>query len=270
MDRKKSNVELMADDILKKGKSTKRTVLTFLAVLAGPFIAAIIVFSYYIAGYDEIPNYMNWILVTVFIPLIFLSLIIGQYKKLIGAYGETILLLIPTFVWLLPGHSESLRIIATISFIIIMTGVLIYIGSKAIRHIRMRDENKKSTIGQILLRVSFVAATLTSTVVGSIIMVNWGDVSLHLARVHTPTGDISDYTKSAWIIFIAIITIVVALTLVLLGLITNIGRNKRNTFNTENLGFTRAGSSIYNKKKVKKTEFEKTTIINISKKKRKK
>lgn len=254
---------------------------SFALVFAGPFIASMILFIVLKVSGVQPDSWVNWILAAMFIPLILLSLIIAQKRELIGAYGETILLLIPTFVWLLPGHDQSKETMITISFAIIAFGLLVYIGGSLIKYWKVEvDSDKlllKRKLVEVFLRIGFIAAAVTSTLIISIILINWGDFSLHLARVTDPVSklEITDYTSKGWITFISVVTILTALTLVILGLVSgakerfklslkNNSGYKKNSYSKMQ---TRKGKK--ETKKTNKSSLTQSIMMNTKRKKRK-
>lgn len=212
---------------------------SFILVFTGPLLAALTLFIMNMANYDNHDSWVNWLMFAIFTPLILVSLIIGQKRELVGAYGETILLLIPTFVWLLPGHAQAHKTMVIVSFAIVLLGFLVYSSATLLKHHKTKDEDKKHKIANVLLRIGFVGSTVTSTIIIGIILINWADLSLNLADIKDPTtGQIyQDYTATPWIVFISVVTISDALILVMLGLITSMKKSHVKTFNANELGY---------------------------------
>lgn len=254
--------DLTTNIVLKK--KTKPT-LAFSLVFAGPLIATIVLFILSMSGVMHPSNVTNWILAVIFIPLIIISMIIAQKRELIGAYGETILLLIPTFIWLLPGHDESKKWMIYMSFFIIFIGLLIFTFGMLMRYMKEpKNEDameKRKKIVEVLLRIGFIATAVTATLIVSIILINFGDFSLHLSKIKDTRGnDVIDYTNKSWISFIAVITILVALTLVILGLVQGNKSKLKDSYDN--------GMKIKEKEKPiksKKVDVSKTMLIDMKK-----
>ena len=252
------------------GKQKGSWFLLFLGIL--PLIPTTILFALNI--FDEefvIDNiWFNHMMFFIFIPLILFQLFAIQKLGIVGSYGETILLLIPTFIWLLPGHTEAMSLMKLISFVLILIGGFIYAMAMLAKFAKLRKklkaENHDSKIrltGFILIRLSFVLASVVSTLIISILLVNWADYSLHLADTDKP--GVFDYTSSSFITFIAVTTIFVALLLVALGLISNFNKNfkKQNDYSL--------GAAFKKSVKVNKKSFlTKTMIIKVPKRVKKK
>lgn len=202
---------------------------TFFIAFVGPLVSTIILFSLAVSGVSHPASWVNWLMLIIFVPLITASLVIGQKKELVGAYGETILILIPTFVWLLGGHDQAIKYLMIITFAVMAFGVVTYaIGLTR----RNKVDPKGQKVTQILLRLGFVGASVAATVVISIVLLNWADFSMHLAPTsvsHEDGKEIieKDYTATAWIMFIALVTVFDAMLLVVLGLVSNYERAKR-------------------------------------------
>ena len=211
--------------------------LLFLGML--PLIPATILFfmNMFAPSYEAANPWYSHMMLYVFVPIIFFQLFAIQKRELVGSYGETILLLIPTFIWLLPGHSAALIVIRQVSFLIIIIGSVLYTFSMLLRYVRDRVENryknKKKIIsikywGYILLKLAFVLSSVVSTLTISILLINYADFSLDLAGTSDPK--VKDYTSSLFIVFISVVTILVAVFLVTLGLLDkfkiNIAKSK--------------------------------------------
>lgn len=243
---------------------------TFFLVFIGPLIAAFLLFMFSVLGDTKPSSWVNWVLAIVFIPTIILSLIVSQKKELIGSYGETILLLIPTFVWLLPGHVDAKNYIVYAGFAVVVLGLIFIFSASIVSAIRHNTANsKKMKVTEILLRLGFTAVAISSTLIVSIVLINWGDFSLRLADVKQ--GEIiitttQDYTTGPWITFIAAVTIFVALTLVMLGLLTGYKKKYLETINDKDLGVVGA----YTRKPTSDKNIEKTMMINLKKARKKK
>lgn len=260
------NINQLTKDVVvdkKLGFST-----TFALVFTGPVIATIILFVLSITNVIHPDSWINWLLAVIFIPTIILSLIVAQKKELIGSYGETILLLIPTFVWLLPGHDDAKNYIIYSSFGVVAIGLIIYFMAAVVSAIRHKTPNaQKMKLTEVFLRLGFTAIAIASTLIISIILINWGDYSLHLADVKV--GELvltieQDYTAGPWITFIAVVTIFVALTLVMLGLITGYKKKYLETFQDKDLGVV----ATYTKKQQNDKNIEKTMMISLKQNKK--
>lgn len=256
------HIEELTQSILIKKKHAFNW--SFILVFTGPILAASTLFFMSITGHTNPASWVNWFMFLVFVPLILVSLIIGQKRELVGSYGETILLLIPTFVWLLPGHEHALKTMIIMAFIVVVIGFLIYSSANILRHVKHKNDETNKKIANILLRIGFVASTVTSTVIISIILLDWADHSLHIADKKMPNGEIlTDYTVTGWIVFISTVTILDALTLVVLGLITGMKESHMKTFNTQEFGYTKSKKGNTPTKKL--NIVEKTMIIDLKK-----
>lgn len=261
------HIEELTQSILIKKKHPFN--LSFALVFTGPLLTAITLFILNRTGVNEPPVWANWVMFAIFVPLIIVSLIIGQKRELVGAYGETILLLIPTFVWLLPGHEQALNTMIILAFTIVLIGFIIYSSANLLRAIRHQDDDRNRRIANVLLRIGFVASTVTSTVLISIILIDWADHSLHLADKTMGGKIVQDYSVTGWIVFISTVTIIDALMLVILGLISSMKDSHISTFNETEFGYYKDRKG--NKDQTKKIDFvEKTMIIDLKKRNRRK
>ena len=261
------HIEELTQSILIKKKHPFN--LSFALVFTGPLLTAITLFILNRAGVNEPPVWANWVMFAIFVPLIITSLIIGQKRELVGAYGETILLLIPTFVWLLPGHEQALNTMIILAFAIVLIGFIIYSSANILRAVRHQDDDKNRRIANVLLRIGFVASTVTSTVLISIILIDWADHSLHLADKTVGKEVIQDYSVTGWIVFISTVTIIDALMLVILGLISSMKDSHVSTFNETEFGYYKNKKG--NKDETKKVDIvEKTMLIDLKKRNKRK
>ena len=250
------------------GKEKGSWFLLFLGLL--PLIPTTILFVMGLTeeSYMESHPWFNHVMFFIFIPLILFQLFAIQRRGIVGSYGETILLLIPTFIWLLPGHDEAMSLMKLISFIIILLGGVIYtlaMLGKYVKYHRENEHHKARLTGFILIRLSFVFASVVSTLIISILLINWADFSLHLADVTKLGVTTQDYTSSGFITFIAVTTIFIALLLVALGLVSKFNSNFKKQ-NEYSLG------DVFKKKMTnnKKSFVTKTMIIKVPKRMRKK
>ena len=262
------HIEELTQSILIKKKHPFN--LSFALVFTGPLLTAITLFTLDMSGITSPPSWANWLMFAIFVPLIITSLVIGQKRELVGAYGETILLLIPTFVWLLPGHEQALNTMIILAFVIVFVGFIIYSSANILRAVRHKDDEKNRRVANVLLRIGFVASTVTSTVLISIILIDWADHSLHLADYKGPAGEIlQDYSLTGWIVFISTITIIDALMLVILGLISSMKDSHVSTFNESEFGYYKGRKGKEdNKKEV--NIVEKTMLISLKKRNKRK
>lgn len=197
---------------------------TFIGGMLPTLLATFILFiaTEVVGKVEELPSWFNWVMLIVFSITITYSLVIAQRRHLVGAYGETILILIPTFVWLMGGSYEAQTILLYISVALMGVGIVLFAFAWVAK------STKNPEIGlirvQLMIRLSFVATTVTSTIVISLIMLNWADHSVQLdevtkidAHTHLATTE-SDFVSTPWIMFIAIVTILSAVVLVMIGL----------------------------------------------------
>lgn len=250
----KNHIQEITQSILMKKKTSFSW--SFVLVFTGPLLAATILFALFQAGDTNPSSWVNWLIFAIFVPMILVSLVVGQKRQLVGSYGETILLLIPTFVWLLPGNTGTVKMMVTLSFGIVMFGLLIYMIAGLPKYYKFKNENNAHKITQILLRIGFVASTVTSTVIVSVILINWADFSLNLAPEDPKIPN--RYSQSSWIAFISVVTITVALILVTLGLVTGMKKSHANTFTKNEFGF-------HPKKQKDDTRLMKTSLISRKK-----
>ncbi len=193
----------------------------FAFIFAGPALATIILFiTSFVSPIP--PKWLTHAMFYTFVPMIFLSMFLTQKAELTGSYGETILLLIPTFVWLLPGHVAAIKNVQIIALSLILIGALFYVlGLSLVLFKKQSNDKRIRSVTPILLRLTFVASTIVSTLIVSILLINWGDQGMGLAPSSIENMGQADYTSSSWIIFIAVVTILVALSLVFLGLLAS-------------------------------------------------
>lgn len=195
----------------------------FLEAFAPIFLATFISFVAIkiVGGPDNLPNWFNWAMFIIFTVGISFSLVVAQKRHLVGAYGETIVVLIPTYVWLLGGKFIAQEIMLDVSMAVMALGVLFAFGSVLPFYIFKKNRERARWNSQILLRICFVCATTTATFIISLIMLNWADKTMGLAplSVNAETGEpANDYSATTWVIFIALVTIISAAALVMIGL----------------------------------------------------
>lgn len=195
----------------------------FLEAFAPIFLATFISFVAIkiVGGPDNLPNWFNWGMFIVFTLGISFSLVVAQKRHLVGAYGETIVVLIPTYVWLLGGKFIAQEIMLDVSMAVMALGVVFAFGSVLPFYIFRKNRERARWNSQILLRICFVCATTTATFIISLIMLNWADKTMKLAPllVNEETGEpANDYSATTWVIFIALVTIISAAALVMIGL----------------------------------------------------
>ena len=231
-------------------KKRNRYWLIMLIALFVPYLLTGALVALYYFNILNPPIWTQWVMFGTFIPLIILTLIVHQRNKLAGPYGETILILIPTFVWLLGGADSSIKWLVYMSGIIVGTGLVSFIIAMFFK--------KGSFTKQVLVKLALVASAVVSTVTISVVLLNWGDKAVHLA------GEVKkDYASRNWIIFIAVVTVASALLLVFIGLLT--------TF--ENVNIDRTQISFVGRKRRKRLQKKRdhaTQVIQLKKLKKEK
>ncbi len=223
--RMSKHIEQIAQTAIKSKKHFKNS--TFLGGLLPTLLATVILFvaTLAVGGPQFLPSWFNWIMLIVFCLSITYSLIIAQRRHLVGEYGETILILIPTFVWLMGGTFKAQEILLYICLALVVVGSIFY-AFAWLAHSKKNEEIGKIRV-QLVLRLSFVAITVAATVILSLILLNWAFGSMHFQQVIKTdelTGDqeFSDvYTSTPWVVFIAVVTILSAVLLVMIGLTRN-------------------------------------------------
>ena len=246
--------------------------IKLLLVWLAPLVPATILFIANAISIKIFANHLwiNHLLFWFFAPIILWSLFAAQKNNLVGASGETIILLIPTFIWLLPGHSKAISLMITLSFTIIVISVFLYFLSLGLKYAKTKNIKRKKMLSHIFMKMAFVFASVVSTLVISIIFINWGDHSMKWAYVYDNDGQIifdqnkeimKDYTSTSYISFISVTTIMVAILLVSLGLLTSFNKHFKRQ---NNISATQAFFSKFKPKT--KSLIEKTKIIKLPKK----
>lgn len=216
------HIEQIANAAINSKKHFKNS--TFLGGLLPTLLATIILFVATVIahGPEHLPSWFNWIMLIIFCIAITYSLVISQKRHLVGEYGETILILIPTFVWLMGGTFKAQEILLYISLALVLVGSLFYVFAW-MAHSKENEDVGKIRV-QLVLRLAFVAITVAATVILSLILLNWAYGSMEFQKVikeneHTHAEEITDvYTSTPWVMFIAIVTILSAVLLVMIGL----------------------------------------------------
>lgn len=216
------HIEQIANAAINSKKHFKNS--TFLGGLLPTLLATIILFVATVIahGPEHLPSWFNWIMLIIFCIAITYSLVISQKRHLVGEYGETILILIPTFVWLMGGTFKAQEILLYISLALVLVGSLFYVFAW-MAHSKENEDVGKIRV-QLVLRLAFVAITVAATVILSLILLNWAYGSMEFQKVikeneHTHAKEITDvYTSTPWVMFIAIVTILSAVLLVMIGL----------------------------------------------------
>lgn len=249
------HIEHIADAAIKTKKHFKNS--TFIGGLLPTLLATVILFiaTMIAHGPEHLPSWFNWIMLIIFCVSITYSLVISQKRHLVGEYGETILILIPTFVWLMGGTFKAQEILLYISLALVIVGSLFY-AFAWVAHSKNNEEVGKIRV-QLVLRLAFVAVTVAATVILSLILLNWAYGSMHFQRIikedeHTHVvetlNDSEDgYKSTPWVMFIAVVTILSAVLLVMIGL------TRTTTEDAKIVKLKNSLSHLFKKKHVDKT-----------------
>lgn len=198
-------------------------------VYIAPIIAAFVLFiTMFSTQGRSNNNALNQTLFFTLVPMIFASLFLIQKWELIGAYGESILLLIPTFVWLLPASQQAMDLMVSFSFAFALLTIFF-----ACMPLIYRKLNKTSTperkVGTMVIfsKISFMCTSLISTVLVSIIMIHWAEsMGWNYYDGADKIVDGPDLTNPRWIAFISIVTLITALSLIFVGLVSAFEKGK--------------------------------------------
>lgn len=215
--------------IHKDNEDLLKIVLKLILVYIAPIVGTIILFIVNLVLKNQLPpKSLNIIMFYSLVILIFLSLFLIQKWELIGAYGESILLLIPTFVWLLPASRQAIGLMIIFAFVItILTMALAITPVIYAKHNHKHTNEKKMTNMVIFSKLSFMGTSLISTLIVSIIMINWAESMGYANVVDMATDQIElDFTKATWIMFISVVTLFTALSLISIGLISAFEKGK--------------------------------------------
>ncbi len=248
----------------EKRKFNKR----FFLVLIIPWIITIVIFISELMGLSASSGWVNHLFFWLFIPSLFASLILSHRWSLIGGFGDVILLLMPTFIWLLPGHAMAILFLIIAGFGIFVSGLVFYLVAIFLQYTNLSKKNpaKCRMLTLMFYRLAFISASLLSTLVASVILIHWGDTMGFAEKIANGIASI-DYTNVKWITFIAVVTILVALLLVGLGLLSLF------TVSLNDSEILRLGKELdegaYPSSK-KKVNLEKTRMIIVTKKSRRK
>lgn len=250
--------------------------IKLLLVWLAPLVPSLILFIANAINAETFENskWLNQLLFWVFAPIILWSLFAAQKNNLVGTSGEVIILLIPTFIWLLPGHTKALRLMIVLAFSIIIIVATLYFVALGFRWKKLKSEAATKTTAHIFMRIAFVFSSVVSTLVISIILINWADHSMKWGYTYDSNGGVildingkiaKDFAQASYITFISATTIIVAILLVTLGLLTSFNKyfKKQN-----NMSATQA--ILAKIKPKRKTFIEKTKIIKLPKNFRKK
>lgn len=243
------------EDVLSGKRKFNHKILT--SIVIGPILAGLALFIYSSVmdtdGSNALNQTISWILFGIFVPTLILALFSMQKFELVGSYGETIILLIPTFIWLLPTHDEAMWWITITAFIL----AALTFTSLVISLILIKTKNKnlvnRVVSSTLAMRFTFIFASIASTLLISIILIWWGQNSLGLIGVNSKGEAIS--SNKEWIGFIAAITIFVAGTLIALGLFSRFKEMKKT--------YIKKINKIKNSSEV----IQKTQVMNVKKSK---
>ena len=209
------------EDVLTGKRKFNHKILT--AIVLGPILAGLALFIYSAVTNTDSTSTANktisWILFGAFVPTLILALFSMQKFELVGAYGETIILLIPTFIWLLPTHDEAMWWVTITGFALAMMTLVLLIASLILIKVKHTNITRRVLSSTLVMRFTFIFASIAATLLISIVLIWWGQNSLGLLGEKPVTGEVISSNKE-WIAFIAGISIVVAGTLISLGLIS--------------------------------------------------
>ena len=254
----------------------ERFKLKLLFIWLAPLIPSLILFIANAVDPNTFANHkwINQLLFWIFTPIILWSLFAAQKNNLVGFSGETIILLIPTFIWLLPGHEPALRLMISLGFGIILIVAALYFGSLGFRFYKIKNIKVSKILAHIFIRFAFVFASVVSTLVISIILIHWADHSMKFGYTYDNNGGVildtnslplKDFASASYITFIAVTTIIVAILIVNLGLLKSFNKHFKRQNNIS------ATQAIFSKIRPKTKSFlEKTQIIKLSKRLKKK
>ena len=211
-------------DVIDKKRSPNWKVLSI--ILFAPTFATLTLFILHFIPSIQDSNTLYWILFAIFVPTLVGTIFVLQKYDLVGSYGETIILLIPTLIWLLPGSirgdDDGIGIWWTIllAFSSLMIMLVSVAATMWIYKLKKVSRTKKVLSSTLAMRFIFIFASITSTLMISLILIYWGHHSLHLmdAKGVSSLNQQLDTSSTSWILFIIINSIVVAVTLVGLGL----------------------------------------------------
>lgn len=201
---------------VKEGRVKFRFNVVFY-VLAPAFIAMLVPFIYYnLLDVEESRVASNLIFAFTSIPMTF-SLFIMQKYKLLGAYGEVVILLIPTLIWLLPEYPDVMKgaIIVGMAFF----GVSILLLLLTVLFLKRKDVHKAALSSMVVAKIMFLIAGLLTVLAMSITLIHWGDEGMHWL---TPRGSVTKNVKTeSWVIFIVVSAVVSAALLLIEGLFSS-------------------------------------------------
>ena len=142
---------------------------------------------------------------------IFASIIYGHFKGLSKGGIEFIILLIPTFVWLLPEHQMVIDVLmyGTIFIFVIAIGILI--GS--IVYLKKQSNYRKAVINSsTLLRISFLFIILVNSFAITFLTIDWGN-----EVIGDWWNDANAKMPSSWVFLIMGITVFIIMTIIFIS-----------------------------------------------------
>lgn len=220
------------EDVLTGKRKFNHKILT--AIVLGPILAGLSLFIYSLVmdtdGSNALNKTISWVLFVIFVPTLILALFSMQKFELVGSYGETIILLIPTFIWLLPTHEEAMWWITITGFVLAALTFAFMVLSLILIKTKHKNVVNRVLSSTLAMRFTFIFASIASTLLISIVLIWWGQNSLGLIGVNEITGEPTS-TNKEWIGFIAAISIFVAGTLIALGLFSRFKEMKKSYLN---------------------------------------
>ena len=185
-----------------------------LAIMIPALLGTIIPWFYYDVFHQEESELAAQLLTWFLLPGMLVSVFILQRYKLLGRYGDAVILLIPTFIWLLPEYEEVMDVLLYIGlgvsgFMILDFVMALYFINKK-NYKNDKDKDKGPLYAMVSAKLQFTLAAFLITISSSITLIDWGDFGMHWLR----NNDVPDVSKESWVMFIAMVAMLVVLFMI--------------------------------------------------------
>lgn len=200
-----------------KDKKKKYNFVIPILIMLPALLGTLVPWIYYdIFGQSDEDPVAAQVLTWLLLPGMLFSVFLLQRYKLLGRYGDAVILLIPTFVWLLPEYVVVMDVLLYIA--IAVAGVMLIDFFLTFYFMRSKFGDKHGDKGpmyaMVFAKLQFTLAAVLITISSSITLIDWGDAMGWLNKT-MPDGSIKrDATGEPWIMFIAIVAILVVLFMI--------------------------------------------------------
>ncbi len=211
--------------VKKNQPLSKKTIyLTFV----GPLVAALLLFIMAVTNNTHSKDWVHHLMLYILGPSIVLSVFYIFKSKYTGAYGEVVFLLVPILIWILKPriNVETIKVLSIFAFILGVFGTGLLIFGKMFKHNYIKAEKPQEVTVKyttIILRFSFILISIMSIMIISILLSNWADLAMNFAHAKKTKAGVLvyNYNSSQYISFVAVVTILIALAVITINLVSS-------------------------------------------------